>query len=90
MKARRAYLKDPEGYICRYRSTITADDLGNLESICHYCKALRFSAEKVKGSSVAQIRFQTCCKKGQVVIDTITDPPAILRELWTSELDYAN
>ena len=64
---------------------MVAHDLGEMNSICPSCKALHFSSERVKGSSLAAPRFQTCCKEGQVVLDPIPEPPEVLRRLWTSE-----
>ncbi|KHJ30960.1 hypothetical protein EV44_g3290 [Erysiphe necator] len=40
---------DPAGYLSRYRSTMAAHDLGEMNSICPSCKALHFSSERVKG-----------------------------------------
>lgn len=79
----------PAGYVSRYRPTLAIHDLGERNSICPNCKALHFSSEKVKSSSLAAPRFQTCCKEGQVVLDPIPDPPNVLRRLWTSEEEDA-
>lgn len=45
-----------------------------LEHRCSSCVALHFITAKVKTSSIARPRFQTCFKDGQVVLDLILDP----------------
>lgn len=37
--------------------------LGNRTSICPFCDAIHWAAERVHSSSVASPRFQTCCKE---------------------------
>ena len=75
----------PAGLLRRYNAGPDPQDLGEMNVICPRCKALHFGAEKMKGSSVAAPRFQTCCKDGKVVLPSIQEQPEVLKELWTSE-----
>lgn len=56
-----------------------------LEHRCSSCVALHFITAKVKTSSIARPRFQTCFKDGQVVLDLILDPIKYWLWLWTSK-----
>lgn len=75
----------PMAYLTRYRSGMPSVGLGDRSSACPFCKVLHFSSERVKGPSLRTPRFQTCCKEGQVELESIPEPPAALRQFWTSQ-----
>ncbi|POS82217.1 hypothetical protein EPUL_004937, partial [Erysiphe pulchra] len=74
----------PAGFFSRYKKEMSIHYLGSRSSICPSCKALHWIQERVQSSTIANPRFQTCCKEGQVVLDAIPEPPELLRRLWTS------
>jgi hypothetical protein len=51
---------------------------------CSECKALHWLDERKPGPRRSNPKFHGCCKSGAVSLPPITDPPAELRELYTS------
>ena len=47
--------------------------------LCVHCRAKHFPAEKVsnKGNS-----FNDCCSHGKVILETLPEPPLILKQLF--------
>ncbi|POS83856.1 hypothetical protein EPUL_003495, partial [Erysiphe pulchra] len=61
----------PAAYFSRFDQNMPTHNLGNRTSICPSCKAIHWVQERVHSSSIVNPRFQTCCKEGQVVLDSI-------------------
>lgn len=89
MRARASRVRAPAGYICRWNQSLALLDLGSRSSVFMSCKAIHCSTEMTKSSSIAAPRFQNCYKEDQVILDSISDPLDLLRELWTSEEQFA-
>ena len=69
----RLFLLDPTTFL----------DIGDMNTPCSHCGALRFVTERIKGSSTTSPRFGNCCEGGKVLFSPSTDPPALLRQLLT-------
>jgi len=52
---------------------------------CPSCKALHWIDERSYSSSKANTKFESCCKKGDVVLETLPDPPDTLKRLLSME-----
>ena len=50
----------------------TTDTIGKMDTICQYCRALKFKKET--GS--------TCCSNGKVHLDPLPQPPEQINKLW--------
>ena len=50
----------------------TTDSIGKMDTICQYCRALKFKKET--GS--------TCCSNGKVHLDPLPQPPEQINKLW--------
>lgn len=85
LKAQSSRINDHASYHSRYKSILSANGLGPRTRACTSCGTLHFITEKVKISSIARSRFQSCCKGGQVVLDSISEPSYYSRWLWNSE-----
>ena len=51
---------------------------------CPSCSALHWLAERDLQSSARNPRFNSCCKGGEVFLDPLKEPPALLKHLLTS------
>lgn len=65
-----------------YIEPATRHDLGRMEIECSHCRAYHWMDERVSNSSRTFPRFGTCCNHGQVHIQLLREPPAILRGLF--------
>ncbi|TFK31695.1 hypothetical protein BDQ12DRAFT_729341 [Crucibulum laeve] len=55
--------------------------LGPMAIPCQHCRALHFDSEKLTSSTLANIKFGSCCLQGQIDLPAFPDPPADLRNL---------
>jgi hypothetical protein len=55
-----------------------------MDIACPFCKALHWKAESSGRGSDGQHVFESCCKKGAVVLDPLPTPPPLLRDLFSS------
>lgn len=62
--------------------------LGAMSVPCTLCGALHWLAEKLSTSSNRSPKFGDCCAQGKIVLPALPDPPAELRELYTSNVDF--
>src|SRR5438045_8636262 len=56
---------------------------------CQFCGALHWKAESSSSSPGDEYIFESCCKKGSVVLDPLPNPPAVLHNLLSSNESYA-
>ncbi|POS86415.1 hypothetical protein EPUL_000760, partial [Erysiphe pulchra] len=75
----------PVAHMSKYNKHIPADYAGSCISVCRFCNALHWPQECVHSSSVANTRFQTCCREGQVKLCDLPEPLHYLKWFWTSE-----
>lgn len=63
-----------------FRSVFRAMDSldGRMETVFRHCQAMHFAQEKVTSGE-----FELCCKKGDVVLPLLQNPPRVLLELFT-------
>jgi len=52
---------------------------------CPKCKSFHWIDERSHPSSKRAHKFESCCKKGDVVLQSLPDPPDILKELLSGE-----
>ncbi|KAF6759185.1 hypothetical protein DFP72DRAFT_806875, partial [Ephemerocybe angulata] len=67
-----------------YHDPATRHDLGRMDVECPHCHALHWMDEKLSKSSTASPKFGVCCGQGKVKLDAIPEPPALLRNMFTS------
>ncbi|RPA95627.1 hypothetical protein L873DRAFT_1562305, partial [Choiromyces venosus 120613-1] len=60
-------------------------ELGEMNVICSSCNALHWIDERSQPSTKSLPRFESCCKKGDVILDSLPDPPDILKRLLSTE-----
>ena len=58
--------------------------LGAMSEVCEWCRALHWPDERISKSTLTSPRFGTCCAHGQVRLPLLNDPPAVLKQLYTS------
>ena len=51
---------------------------------CPHCCTLHWREEKLVDSSMANLRFSTCCNSGNVAIPLLLDLPALLQHFYNS------
>ena len=51
---------------------------------CTFCGALHWIHERVSNSSMTAPKFETCCKRGDVKLDMLRQPPPYMQHLLTS------
>ena len=54
-----------------------------MDKICLSCGALHWINERVASSTIANPKFEDCCKKGEVVLLQLEPLPPILDRLFT-------
>ncbi|RPB00681.1 hypothetical protein L873DRAFT_1896321 [Choiromyces venosus 120613-1] len=60
-------------------------ELGGMNVICSSCNALHWIDERSQPSTKSLPRFESCCKKGDVILESLPDPPDILKRLLSTE-----
>ena len=61
--------------------TVQPLDLGPMNILCDYCEARHWIDERVPSSRPDQPIFESCCKRGDVVLPRFSQPPDFLRGL---------
>ena len=56
-------------------------DLGEMIVTCDHCKALHWSLERLQNSALSSTVFESCCKKGIVLLTPFKALPQILQNL---------
>ncbi|GKD97027.1 DNA helicase PIF1-like protein, partial [Tanacetum coccineum] len=59
-------------------------DIGDPIQTCHACQAKLWTGETNKKQITKKISFTMCCKKGQVLLPKMEDPPKDLLDLFTA------
>jgi hypothetical protein len=59
-------------------------DLGSMSFSCPFCSALHWKSESSGHGPNKQLLFESCCKKGAVVLQPLPSPPPLLRHLFQS------
>jgi len=59
-------------------------DFGRMNIICSSCKARHWISERVVHGGLHHPVFEGCCKKGDVVLNRLKEPPEPLHTLFTS------
>ena len=61
-------------------------DLGAMDMECDKCHALFWKEELVPPSQHRKPpNFSHCCKKGDIILPAFTNPPQLLRDLYTGQ-----
>ncbi|RPA88705.1 hypothetical protein L873DRAFT_1725030, partial [Choiromyces venosus 120613-1] len=60
-------------------------ELGRMNVQCPGCKAFHWIDERSHPSTTAIPKFESCCKKGDVILESLPDPPDILKRLLSTE-----
>src|ERR1700739_960249 len=58
-------------------------NLGRMDVICGSCGALHWLSERDHGSTKARPTFMKCCKRGDVVLPDVLNPPLARQQLFT-------
>jgi hypothetical protein len=58
--------------------------LGRMDVSCSSCQGLHWMDERSPQSTQAAPKFETCCKKGDVQLESLPDPPDILKRLLST------
>ena len=61
--------------------TVQPLDLGPMNILCDYCEARHWVDERVPSSRSDQPSFESCCKRGDVVLPRFNPPPGFLQGL---------
>ncbi|KAG1487529.1 hypothetical protein G6F50_012747 [Rhizopus delemar] len=55
-----------------------------MDKVCQHCGALHWTAEKQANVPASALSWESCCKHGAIKVDTLRDPPQLLKDLFTS------
>src|ERR1700761_2449104 len=66
------------------RNIVERYDLGPMNVVCPFCRALHWEAEKLSRSTGQHVLFGCCCKSGKVELPQLQPPPNYLHHLLTS------
>ena len=53
-----------------------------MDKVCPHCGALHWTAEKPTNVPVSTWSWESCCKHGAVKLDTLREPPQLLKDLF--------
>ena len=56
-------------------------ELGRMDVVCPKCNAYHWIAERTSSSSRVSPNFELCCKKGDVQLEQLLEPPEVLKQL---------
>lgn len=59
--------------------SINENYIGKMDVMCSHCHAKHFKAEEVANKKNS---FSTCCSHGEVALDSLPDPPILLKQLF--------
>ena len=77
-------INSPRGFLSQLRPG-PAHDLGGIDHECEFCQALHFVHEQTAADKL----FESCCKRGDAVLDRLREPPAYLRTLYEAQTTVA-
>jgi hypothetical protein len=55
--------------------------LSAFDKVCQSCGALRWTEERIDGSSIAHLQYSSCCERGTISLPSFDDPPEPLYSL---------
>ena len=64
---------------------MTPSNLGEMDQICYDCNAKHWNGEKPATSTSTNTFYISCCKKGEVDIELLREPPAFLKDLYDNQ-----
>ena len=64
---------------------MTPSNLGKMDQICYDCNAKHWNGEKPATSTSTNTFYISCCKKGEVDIELLREPPAFLKDLYDNQ-----
>ncbi|XP_063994425.1 uncharacterized protein LOC135171800 [Diachasmimorpha longicaudata] len=71
----------------RSERSIAEHYIGPMDMICCHCNAKHFAFERTSGKKDS---FQSCCGHGAVRLESLPEPPGILRELFDGKHEKSN
>lgn len=67
------------------------DDIGDCDIVCNFCGAKVWYGERSdKGQKCKHPEFSICCMKGKVQLPLLSEPPELLRKLFSGEDKRSN
>jgi hypothetical protein len=72
-------------YISKWNPIGLGLNFGSMNRVCEHCGALHWISERRYQTSLANPKWESCCKEGDVVLPALRDPPQLLRELLTEQ-----